>query len=138
AGVEYLEDQFIAFITVFPGKRLEVLKRRGLNFPIAVFEEHRFNGVEDVVAFFHFQGRKVTRALGQRGFDYCHSAKVRIDLLICPSACLLISRLSQQSAESKWRKATTKARSVPHMPFRQRFSPRFSCYSRGPYRTPRR
>ena len=65
------EEQFVALLTVLTHQRADVLHRRRLNLLEAVQGEHRFDGVEDIIATRHLDLSEVSRPLWYTWF-LCH------------------------------------------------------------------
>ena len=57
--IQYSEEQFIAFFTIFSQQRRQVFHGRRFNRSEAVKAIYFFDSVENIIAFCHFFGRKV-------------------------------------------------------------------------------
>ena len=68
--VQDFEQEAIPLLTVFAGKGAEVLHRRGLNGQVAVFDKHRTDGIEDIVAFEYLIGGEIPGTFGGSWFHF--------------------------------------------------------------------
>ena len=75
SAVEHLEDQAVALLAVLAGEGAEVLHCGGLQRQEAVLAEHRFDGIENVLATEHLLWGEIAGTLGRGGL-LCHAAKV--------------------------------------------------------------
>ena len=68
-GVLNTEKQLIAFLTVLAHQRGHVLHSGSLYLLKAIEREHRFDGVEDIIAPSHLHGGEIARTFGNRSHN---------------------------------------------------------------------
>ena len=71
-GIENLEKQFVALLSVFAHQGREVFHRRGFNLLVAVQGIHVLNGVEYIVSLGHLNRAEVAGSFRNAGFHLCH------------------------------------------------------------------
>jgi hypothetical protein len=53
-GIQYFKDQFISFITIFPGKCRKIFHCWSLDFLITIFFKYCTDGIENMIPLHHF------------------------------------------------------------------------------------